>query len=142
MQYLNADVTTGLGLGIIRRMDAIIGCLDNREARLAVNRFCYWMDKPWVLSIKYEELLHRPHKVAKQFLEYVIGLELLHTGKEQAKINADLFNALINRLAEHTRNKNTVTFRKGKTKQWKYEFTPEIERLFNDTRDQQLLHAC
>ena len=48
IQYLNADVTTGLGLGIIRRMDAIIGCLDNREARLAVNRFCYWMDKPWV----------------------------------------------------------------------------------------------
>ena len=29
-------------------MDAIIGCLDNREARLAVNRFAYWMDKPWV----------------------------------------------------------------------------------------------
>ena len=48
VQYLNADVTTGLGLGIIRRMDAIIGCLDNREARLAVNRFCYWLDKPWV----------------------------------------------------------------------------------------------
>ncbi|MCI0553426.1 MAG: ThiF family adenylyltransferase [Anaerolineae bacterium] len=48
IQYLNADVTTGLGLGIIRRMDAIVGCLDNREARLAVNRFCYWMNKPWV----------------------------------------------------------------------------------------------
>jgi len=48
IQYLNADVTTGLGLGIVRRMDAIIGCLDNREARLAVNRFCYWMNKPWV----------------------------------------------------------------------------------------------
>jgi|GEM_PF-64125 len=48
IQYLNADVTTSLGLGIIRRMDATIGCLDNREARLAVNRFCYWMNKPWV----------------------------------------------------------------------------------------------
>jgi adenylyltransferase/sulfurtransferase len=48
IQYLNADVTTELGLGIIRRMDAVIGCLDNREARLAVNRFCYWMNKPWV----------------------------------------------------------------------------------------------
>jgi adenylyltransferase/sulfurtransferase len=48
VQYLNGDVTTALGLGIIRRMDAVIGCLDNREARLAVNRFCYWMNKPWV----------------------------------------------------------------------------------------------
>lgn len=48
VQYLNGDVTTKLGLGIFRRMDLVIGCLDNREARLAVNRFCYWMNKPWV----------------------------------------------------------------------------------------------
>jgi adenylyltransferase/sulfurtransferase len=48
IQYLHGDVTTQLGLGIIRRMDAIVGCLDNREARLAVNRYCYWMNKPWV----------------------------------------------------------------------------------------------
>ncbi len=48
VQYLNGDVITGLGLGIFRRMDVVIGCLDNREARLAVNRFCYWMNIPWV----------------------------------------------------------------------------------------------
>lgn len=48
VQYLNGNVTTKLGLGIFRRMDVVIGCLDNREARLAVNRFCYWMNKPWV----------------------------------------------------------------------------------------------
>jgi molybdopterin/thiamine biosynthesis adenylyltransferase/DNA-binding transcriptional regulator YhcF (GntR family) len=48
VQYLNGDITTKLGLGIFRRMDVIIGCLDNREARLAVNRFCYWVNKPWV----------------------------------------------------------------------------------------------
>ena len=48
VQYMNGDVTTQLGLGLIRRMDVVIGCLDNREARLAVNRFCYWVNKPWV----------------------------------------------------------------------------------------------
>ncbi len=48
VQYLQGDVTTHLGLGVIRRMDVVIGCLDNREARLAVNRYCYWMNKPWV----------------------------------------------------------------------------------------------
>ncbi len=48
VQYLHGDVTTSLGLGVIRRMDVIVGCLDNREARLALNRFCYWMNKPWV----------------------------------------------------------------------------------------------
>jgi len=48
VQYLHGDVTTQLGLGVVRRMDVIIGCLDNREARLGVNRFAYWMNKPWV----------------------------------------------------------------------------------------------
>ncbi len=48
VQYMNGDVTTELGLGVIRRMDVVVGCLDNREARLAVNRFCYWVNKPWV----------------------------------------------------------------------------------------------
>jgi molybdopterin/thiamine biosynthesis adenylyltransferase/DNA-binding transcriptional regulator YhcF (GntR family) len=48
VQYLNGDVTTQLGLGVFRRMDVVVGCLDNREARLAVNRFCYWVNKPWV----------------------------------------------------------------------------------------------
>lgn len=48
VQYLHGDVTAQIGLGVFRRMDVIIGCLDNREARLAVNRFAYWMKKPWV----------------------------------------------------------------------------------------------
>ncbi|NIS81791.1 MAG: GntR family transcriptional regulator [Anaerolineales bacterium] len=48
IQYFNGDVRTQVGLGVFRRMDAIIGCLDNREARLAVNRFSYWLNKPWV----------------------------------------------------------------------------------------------
>jgi molybdopterin/thiamine biosynthesis adenylyltransferase/DNA-binding transcriptional regulator YhcF (GntR family) len=48
VQYMHGDVTNAVGLGVFRRMDVIIGCLDNREARLAVNRFSYWINKPWV----------------------------------------------------------------------------------------------
>jgi adenylyltransferase/sulfurtransferase len=48
VQYLHGDVTTAIGLGVFRRMDVIVGCLDNREARLALNRFAYWVNKPWV----------------------------------------------------------------------------------------------
>ena len=48
IQYFHGDITSALGLGVFRRMDVIIGCLDNREARLAVNRFSYWINKPWV----------------------------------------------------------------------------------------------
>src|SRR5262249_3480721 len=48
VQYLHGNVTTDVGLGVFRRMDGIVGCLDNREARLAINRFTYHLGKPWV----------------------------------------------------------------------------------------------
>ncbi len=44
----SGDVTLDLGLGVYRTMDVIIGCLDNREARLHVNRACWKLDRPWV----------------------------------------------------------------------------------------------
>jgi adenylyltransferase/sulfurtransferase len=48
VQFFHGDINTDLGLGVFRRMDVVIGCLDNREARLSVNRFCYWLNKAWV----------------------------------------------------------------------------------------------
>jgi adenylyltransferase/sulfurtransferase len=48
VQYFDGDVNHELGLGVVRRMDVLIGCLDNREARLSLNRFSYWTKVPWV----------------------------------------------------------------------------------------------
>lgn len=45
---LEADATRDIGLGIFRRVDVVIGGLDNREARLAVNRACWKVGTPWV----------------------------------------------------------------------------------------------
>lgn len=45
---MSADVTSDIGLGLLRRMDVVIGCLDNREARLFLNRGVYHINKPWV----------------------------------------------------------------------------------------------
>ena len=45
---LHADVTCEVGLGVFRQMDVVIGCLDSREARLAVNRACWRAGRPWV----------------------------------------------------------------------------------------------
>ena len=44
----HADVTCDIGLGIVRDVDVVIGCLDNREARLWVNRMCFKTGTPWV----------------------------------------------------------------------------------------------
>ena len=43
-----ANVLTEVGLGLISEMDVVVGCLDNREARLWVNRMCWKTETPWV----------------------------------------------------------------------------------------------
>ena len=48
VQAFHGDVNHDLGLGVFRRMDVIVGCLDNRKARLSINRGCYLIGKPWV----------------------------------------------------------------------------------------------
>jgi len=45
---LNGNVITDLGLGVFAEMDVVIGCLDNREARLWINRQCWKVGRPWV----------------------------------------------------------------------------------------------
>jgi adenylyltransferase/sulfurtransferase len=44
----NGDVNYELGLGVFRHVDAVVGCLDNREARLSLNRFSWAVDRPWI----------------------------------------------------------------------------------------------
>jgi len=46
--YQKADVTIDVGLGLLRRMDVVIGCLDNNQARLYINRACWKVGKPWI----------------------------------------------------------------------------------------------
>lgn len=45
---IHGNVMTDVGLGLVRDMDVIIGCLDNREARLWVNRMCWKVGTPWI----------------------------------------------------------------------------------------------
>lgn len=48
VQALCANVITDIGLGLFRDVDVVIGCLDNREARLWVNRQCWKVNTPWI----------------------------------------------------------------------------------------------
>ena len=45
---LNGNVITDLGLGVFAEVDVVVGCLDNREARLWINRQCWKAGRPWV----------------------------------------------------------------------------------------------
>ncbi len=44
----NGNVVYDLGLGVFRWADVILGGLDNREARLAINRACWKLNRPWI----------------------------------------------------------------------------------------------
>ena len=43
-----SNIIDDVGLGVFRRMDVVLGGLDNREARLDINQSCYKVNKPWI----------------------------------------------------------------------------------------------
>lgn len=45
---IHGDIWLDVGLGIFRRMDVVIGCLDNRLARLFINQHCFQTGKTWI----------------------------------------------------------------------------------------------
>ncbi len=48
IQWLDTNVVYNLGLGVFKWADLVIGGLDNREARLAINQSCWKVGTPWV----------------------------------------------------------------------------------------------
>jgi molybdopterin/thiamine biosynthesis adenylyltransferase len=47
-QHFTGNVVYDLGLGVFRWADVIIAGLDNREARLSINRACLKVNRPWI----------------------------------------------------------------------------------------------
>lgn len=48
VKTIYGDIGYDVGLGLIRRMDVVIGCVDSRWARYQINRLCMRAGKPWV----------------------------------------------------------------------------------------------
>lgn len=48
VKTFHGNINHQLGLGVFRHVDVIVGCLDNREARLSIDRFSQSINKPWV----------------------------------------------------------------------------------------------
>jgi len=118
-------------------MQAVISGLDeNDNLFIRWKNFKRWIGKPWVFAVRYEDLLHKPHRVAGDFIKFLIGFELRATGKDQVNLDKRAYNHLVNKIATATRKKDTVTYRKGKTKQWKREFAPDTMKLFETTAAQ------
>jgi adenylyltransferase/sulfurtransferase len=45
---IHGDLRAVLGLGLLYDADVVLGCLDNREARLTLNHACWKVGTPWI----------------------------------------------------------------------------------------------
>lgn len=48
IEPINGDIAYDIGLGLLRTMDMVVGCVDNRWARYCINRLCMRAGIPWV----------------------------------------------------------------------------------------------
>jgi len=48
VQAICGDLSTDVGLGIYRRMDVVVGCLDSLRARTLLNRLCFRAGRIWI----------------------------------------------------------------------------------------------
>ena len=48
VHYLDGNVVHDVGMGVFGWADLVLGGLDNREARLTINRHCYRLGRPWI----------------------------------------------------------------------------------------------
>ena len=48
IRTIRGDIAYDVGLGLVRQMDVVIGCVDNRWARYCINRLCMRAGIPWV----------------------------------------------------------------------------------------------
>ncbi|AXG72389.1 sulfur carrier protein ThiS adenylyltransferase [Kordia sp. SMS9] len=65
IDWFHGDLVWELGTGIYDEMDLVLGCLDNVEARMSINRQCWLTKTPWIDSGMYElglrvEFYHPP----------------------------------------------------------------------------------
>ncbi|MBR5996348.1 MAG: ThiF family adenylyltransferase [Eubacteriaceae bacterium] len=48
VDYFDGDIVYGLGDGVFRKADIVLGCLDNAETRMYVNKICMRYDIPYI----------------------------------------------------------------------------------------------
>lgn len=92
-----------------------------------------WLDVPWVLPIRFEDMRQRPEWVADKAVNYILA----RTSKESSALTM-FFAESVTRSIERARKnlgktEYSVSFRKGNTGDWRDEFTPEIKEAFKRT---------
>lgn len=115
-------------LQVIEGMPELPGVVERWETYMP------WMELPFVQTVRFEDMIKKPHWAAKRFFEWIYMVAILQSGYEAAYIDKDLKQDIIKGLVfEMGQRHLSPTFRKGKTGSWKREFKPEHVKAFKKT---------
>ena len=89
-----------------------------------------WLNIPWVMKLRYEDMQNKPAEVAKAFLKYV--WERTSWGYAGvAAVPPEMEDEYVDLLvANMKRTEYSPTFREGKSGGWREEFTPAVKDEF------------
>ncbi|MHA2264515.1 MAG: sulfotransferase domain-containing protein [Candidatus Thorarchaeota archaeon] len=90
-----------------------------------------WLEVPWVLKLKYEDILSNKRRAIEMAVQYVIVRTSKHKGISPM-ILQDNYDQMVNGALHYMSRpvKYSPTFRKGVSGQWRHEFTPRVVEAF------------
>jgi len=114
----------GVMKAVITGLDEYIGIVEKWKD------YQPWLYRPRVFPVRYEDMVRKPEQVTSRFFDFVYGLAADFSGRDEITVSAKDKQTLCTYMVKRMKNKKTTTFRKGKLRQWKREFTPELVELF------------
>jgi len=92
-----------------------------------------WLDIPFVHAVRFENLIHMPEKEVRRFMDFIYGAAAGRNGLDYVQIDTGYRKSLVEYTVNEMKQRHlSITYRKGKTGQWRYEFTPAVKRAFKD----------
>ena len=114
-------------IAVIQGVDEMPGIFERWET------YKGWFGLPFVHAVRFEHLIKMPEREAKRFFEFIYSAAAGRAGMEEFTVDAGLKKSLIAYTVNEMRQRHlSVTYRKGKAGQWRYEFTPEVVQAFKE----------
>jgi hypothetical protein len=110
-------------LSIVNGIEGYPGIFDRWE------EYAPWLDVEWSELLTFEEMRYKPEEAAKKMIAFSYG-RLAQVMDASVIANQEAFQQYIDKMVESSRERDTVTFRKGVSGGWKEVFTDEIKQAF------------
>lgn len=86
------------------------------------NQYADWLEVPWVLGLKFNDLITDKESWCEKILRYVVGHCAAHRGYKATIAEEVLEKAIDDMVANSEKKERSPTYRKGESGGWKEEF--------------------